>query len=182
MRVKKRVAVFLDRDGVINENREGYVKSRDEFYFIPGSLRAMRMLYQCGYLLFIVSNQQGVPKGEVKLENLKEIDKHMEETFKNNGINVQRIYYCLHLESDNCKCRKPKTHFILDAAREFDIDLKHSYVIGDSTKDIKMGRDAGCITVLVRTGLGGRDGAYKIKPHMEASSLLEAAKKITGRN
>ncbi len=173
-------AVFLDRDGVINEYKPFYVKNVDDFWFIPGAIRGMKMLCKDGYHLFIVSNQSGIARGHLHPEKLAEIDKYMQEEFARNGIKVEKVYYCTHHPDEKCNCRKPKTTFVADAALEFHLDLKQSYVIGDNTHDVKMGHDAGCMTVLVKTGLGGKDKNYNVKPDMKSENLLEAAKEITG--
>ncbi|OIO20666.1 Clp protease [Candidatus Micrarchaeota archaeon CG11_big_fil_rev_8_21_14_0_20_47_5] len=178
----KKKAVFLDRDGVINEYNEGYVKNVGEFRFIEGALEGMKVLHDAGFLLFIISNQAGVAKGRVRHEDLEGIGRHMEVELGKKGVEIKKTYYCTHSREENCNCRKPKTRFLLEAAEEFGISLQDSWVVGDNTSDIKMGKDAGCKTVLVKTGLGGRDGNFNVNADFVCEDLLEAAGRIVERS
>ncbi len=143
--------IFLDRDGVINKKapRAEYIKSWDEFEFIPGSLEAMKLLSRHGYKIFIITNQAGVSRGAMTENDLKVIHCNLEEELKKEGVHIERIYYCPHGWDDGCICRKPKPGMLFQAAREHDINLSESIFIGDDERDLQAGNTAGCRTLLV---------------------------------
>jgi D-sedoheptulose 7-phosphate isomerase len=156
-------AVFLDRDGVVNElvyyPEMGVIDSPftvDLFHILPGVGDAIRLLKQAGFKVAITSNQPGVAKGRFAEETLKEIDRRMTEELDRHGACLDGIYYCPHHPEgvieryrSECECRKPKPGLLLQAARELAIDLENSYMIGDSLIDIKAGERAGCRTILI---------------------------------
>ncbi len=170
-------AVFLDRDGTINKE-VGYLTSITEFEFLPKVIKALKLLSKTDYKIIILTNQSGIARGYFDEKTLKEIHKKMCDDLKTEGIRVDKIYYCPHHPDENCKCRKPKTGMIKKAEEDFNLNLKNSYLIGDSTRDIKTGINAGCKTILVKTGYAGKDGKYKVKPDYEVSNLFEAIKII----
>jgi len=177
-------AVFLDRDGTINVDN-GYVHKIEDFRFIEGSIAGIRMLQEMGYKLIITTSQSGIGRGLYTEEDVKSVHAHMISELVREGITIDDIYFCPHHSEEgigkykiDCKCRKPKTGMIDEAVAEHDIDVRQSYVIGDKTADIAMGQNAGCKTVLVRTGKGGKDGKYDATPDIVAENLLEAAKMI----
>jgi histidinol-phosphate phosphatase family protein len=142
----KQKAVFIDRDGVINLNRDDYVKSWAEFEFIPGAKDAIQHINETDFLLIIITNQSPIGRGIFTQETLDGIHKKMlEELFEHGGY-VDAIYFCPHKPDDNCNCRKPKSGLILDAANDFKIDLPSSWMLGDSDSDIAAGSAAGCKT------------------------------------
>lgn len=142
-------ALFLDRDGIINTHLPGdYVKHWGEFKFCNGIFAFLKRAQTIFSHIFIVTNQQGVGKGIFSENDLQIIHEKMEDEFHKQGILLTRIYYCPHLASDHCNCRKPKAGMLLQAKQEFpDIELRKSYFIGDSNTDIMAGQAAGCITV-----------------------------------
>lgn len=144
-------AVFIDRDGVINRKMpEGdYVKSWEEFEFLPGIIEALRRLAEAGYAIFVVTNQRGISRGLMTEANLRDIHSRMEEELQRHGIILAGIYYCPHGYEDDCDCRKPKPGLLLRAAAEHGVDLSASVFIGDSEKDIEAGVAAGCRTILI---------------------------------
>ena len=155
----KQKAVFLDRDGTINEYR-GFIKTPEEFELIPGVANAIKRLNETGYLVIVVTNQPVIARGEATTETLTEIHNKMETLLGNEGAYVDAIYYCPHhphkgYEGEipelkiECECRKPKPGMILQAAKDFNIDLEESYMIGDSENDILAGNNAECKTILV---------------------------------
>lgn len=148
-------AIFLDRDGVIIENRPEYVRSWQEVEFLPGSLSALARLGRLPYLLVIVTNQAGIGRGLLSQATVAEINHRLVQKIESAGGRVDGIYVCPHKPEDGCACRKPQPGLILQAADELDIDLARSILIGDNLSDIGAGLAARVGQVaLVRTGLG----------------------------
>ncbi len=150
-------AVFLDRDGTIITGAP-YICSPDEIVLLPHSARAIRFFKEEGFKVVIATNQSGVARGYFTEDRLKEIHERLLEMLSREGASVDAIYYCPHLPegvvaeySIECQCRKPRTGMLLQAAREHGIDLRKSFMIGDTPGDILTGRAAGCKTVLVKT-------------------------------
>ncbi|WP_455392258.1 D-glycero-beta-D-manno-heptose 1,7-bisphosphate 7-phosphatase [[Eubacterium] cellulosolvens] len=145
----KRKAIFIDRDGVINYNRNDYVKSWAEFKFIPGAKEAIKRINDSNLLLIIITNQSPIGRGIFKRETLDYIHKSMLNELNDAGAHIDAIYYCPHHPDDNCDCRKPKPGLILRAAKDFNIDLARSWMVGDSDSDLEAGAAAGCKTLKV---------------------------------
>lgn len=135
-------AIFLDRDGVINVDR-GYVCRPEDFVFFPGALEALLDFQKKGYLLIIVTNQSGIGRGYYTLGDFEHLMEWMKKKLSAHGIFLHAIYFCPHHPSQECDCRKPKPGMILRAAKDFGIDLKNSWMIGDKPSDIKAGLAAG---------------------------------------
>jgi len=172
--------IFLDRDGVINENlNNDYVKRWDEFRFLPKAKEAIKILTDADWSIIIISNQAGIGRGIVSAQAVEEINTRMIDEIERCGGKVKAVYYCPHRPDENCECRKPKPGMLLRAAREFGIELSKSYLIGDSITDIQAGAQAGCTTVLVKTGWGKehleKRGEWSVNPNYIASDLCEAA-------
>jgi D-glycero-D-manno-heptose 1,7-bisphosphate phosphatase len=153
-------AVFIDRDGVINENRSDYVKSWDEFKFLDGSLGALARLAQCKLKVVIVSNQSAIGRQRVSREIVEDIHRRMVQQIEQTGGHVDRVLYCPHHPDENCGCRKPRPGLLEQAGRELELDLTRSYLIGDALEDLEAGRTVGCQTLLVRTGRGVESMQY----------------------
>jgi D-glycero-D-manno-heptose 1,7-bisphosphate phosphatase len=147
-------AVFLDRDGVINKDRPDYVRSWEEFEFLPGVLEALRVLAAGPHQVVVVSNQSGIGRGLVSRETVDEIHARMTEAVRRSGGRIDAVYYCPHRPDEDCPCRKPRPGLILKAARELDIDLAGSWLVGDDLRDLESAVAAGVRPVLVRTGHG----------------------------
>lgn len=145
-------AVFLDRDGTIIKDM-GYINSVKDIVFYDFTIASLQRL-QKYYKLFIVTNQQGIAKGLISHEQLDVIHNFILTKLNAKNIAIQKIYYCPHSQEDNCDCRKPKTKFIIEAAEEFNIDLKTSFVIGDHLSDALLGRNAGAKGIYLLTGHG----------------------------
>jgi len=142
-------AVFLDRDGVINRKLENdYVKSWDEFQFLPGVIEAIKAINEKGSLVIVVTNQRGIAKGLMTVKDLGEIHQRMLKELKKHGARIDDIFYCPHDISDNCNCRKPKPGMLIQAQRKWDINFAQSYIIGDSNSDIEAGQRVGCRGIL----------------------------------
>ena len=146
-------AIFLDRDGVINRDKN-FVTSWEEFEFLPGISENIKKLNEANYLIIIVTNQSGIKRGLYGEETLKQIHENMKTMLKENGAYINDIFYCPHYAKDNCDCRKPKPGMILNAAKKHNIDLNQSWMIGDSERDIEAGKRAGCKTVMISTNEG----------------------------
>ena len=158
-------AVFLDRDGVINElvyHQEQEVIDSPftpgQFKLIPGVTEALKTLHDDGYLTILVSNQPGIAKGHMTEKNFELIRQKMNSELSGDGAELDGEYYCLHHPEAvvekyrvQCDCRKPLPGLLFKAAREKDIDLKESWLIGDNLSDIQAGKAAGCRTILIGT-------------------------------
>ena len=169
-------AVFLDRDGVINEDRDDYVKGVHELKVFPYVPQSIRRLNEAGQQVFVVSNQQGVAKGLFSEENLVEMQKEINKQVEIAGGKISGFYFCTHLASDECSCRKPKSGLLTKAAREHGIDLTKSIMVGDSERDLIAGKSVGCVSVLVLTGkLTRRDVEFiPCRPDYVAQTLSDA--------
>jgi D-glycero-D-manno-heptose 1,7-bisphosphate phosphatase len=143
--------LFLDRDGVINMKLDGrYVRNFEEFEFMPGAELAIASLSKIFKRILVVTNQQGIAKGIMSAEDLNSLHKNMLQQLKTTGGSIEKIYYCPHLDSENCKCRKPNTGMIEQAIINFpDLENENSYLVGDSDSDITAGNEMGLITVKV---------------------------------
>lgn len=169
-------AAFLDRDGVINRKApEGhYVTRWEEMEFLPGAREAIRLLNDAGYWVVVVSNQRCVAKGLITVSDLESTHAQMRRYFEVMGARIDAIYYCPHETHPACSCRKPQPGMLLSAARDHELDLPASWMIGDSAQDVEAGRRAGCKTIrLTSEGCSDVDGGDDI-----AFSLLEATEKI----
>jgi D-glycero-D-manno-heptose 1,7-bisphosphate phosphatase len=147
--------IFLDRDGVINMDASNYIKSWAEFDFIPGSLDAIGRLTKKGFSIIIITNQSIINRQMVPLSVLEEIHDNLRQAVSDSGGRIADIFFCPHRPDEGCSCRKPKPGLILAARDRYDIILTQSVMVGDSAKDIRAGKAAGCgQTVLVKTGNG----------------------------
>ncbi len=153
--LKNRSVVFLDRDGVINHDSPDYIKSWDEFFFIPRSLEAMCELTAHGFAVIVITNQSVIGRRMVTRETLAQMHGRMKEKVIADGGRIVDIFYCPHTPDDGCDCRKPKPGLILQAQAKYQIDLGQATMVGDNAKDILCARAAGCKhAVLVKTGNG----------------------------
>jgi len=171
-----RPAVFCDRDGTLNVDDEGYINTPDLVKLLPGVAEALRALKGAGWALVVVSNQSGIGRGRLSLEELHRVNERLEELLAAEGAELDGIYFCPHAPDEGCSCRKPKPGMLLEAARELGLDLRRSWMVGDKADDVKAGRAAGCRTALVRTGEG--EGAEAEHPDIVAADFPEAARKI----
>ena len=150
----KRPAVFLDRDGVINQNRADYVKSWSEVEFLPAAFDALRRLAETDFAIVLVTNQSAVGRGIVSKESATRLNRRIVETIRSQGGRVNGSYLCPHHPDDNCECRKPRPGMLLQAADELGLDLGRSYFIGDAITDMQAADAAGVRGILVLTGRG----------------------------
>jgi D-glycero-D-manno-heptose 1,7-bisphosphate phosphatase len=150
---KGTAAVFLDRDGVLNVKLpEGrYVKTPEELIMLPGAVSGLRLLKQLGYLLVVVTNQRGIALGYMDDHDLGRVHERLRERLAAHGVALDGIYYCPHDNDAACDCRKPQSGMLYRASKELGISLGASYMVGDSTKDVEAGRNAGTKTVRIST-------------------------------
>jgi|SRR5579859_614826 len=170
-------AAFLDRDGVINQKaatEDEYVTRWEEMAILPGVADAIRQLNGVGFKVIVVTNQRCVSKGFITTQELELIHQQMCDHFSTAGATIDAIYYCPHELEPPCACRKPEPGMLLEAAREHDIDLQRSWMIGDSDKDVEAGRRAGCFTARLLSG----NRPSRSHPDVIAPSLLAAVPKI----
>ncbi|MDC0534892.1 D-glycero-beta-D-manno-heptose 1,7-bisphosphate 7-phosphatase [Francisellaceae bacterium] len=147
--------IILDRDGVINEDSDAYIKSIDEWVPIQSSIKAIALLSKHNIPVAIATNQSGIGRGYYSTEIMQEIHIKLKNMVKQLGGKIQHIAHCPHLPKDNCNCRKPKTGMIEEIQQTCNIkNLRNCYFIGDSHKDILAARTAGCLPVLVKSGKG----------------------------
>lgn len=177
--------VFLDRDGVINRDSPDYIKSWEEFEFLPGSIEAIRLLTQTGFKIIIITNQSIINRHMATLQTLEHLFSMMQRELKREGGLITDIFFCPHRPDENCACRKPSPGMILQAQKKHGIDLAASTMIGDSAKDIQCAIRAGCgRTILVQTGNGIEDQKRlemrNISPDRVARDLLDAARWLIG--
>jgi endonuclease-3 len=182
----RRSAVFLDRDGVINENRADYVTNWEEFVFLPGVFEPLRRLAQSGLLTIVVTNQSAIHRGLVSQETVEAIHRQMRERISRSGGRIDAVFTCPHRPDEPCRCRKPEPGLLLQAAERFDLDLPRCYLIGDALSDIAAGLAVGCCPILVLTGKGREELPRLIKEgysgyHVTAD-LMEAVEWIVGRD
>lgn len=146
--------IILDRDGVINEDSDDYIKSPDEWIPIAGSLDAIARLNHAGYSVAIASNQSGIARGYFSLETLAAMSVKMNEMLSPLGGRIDAIFFCPHGPKDGCDCRKPKPGMLTEIGNRFQTSLADVLFIGDNIKDIKAALAAGAKPLLVRTGKG----------------------------
>jgi D-glycero-D-manno-heptose 1,7-bisphosphate phosphatase len=166
-----RKAIFLDRDGVLNQTifRNGKPRAPytlEEFVLFDGVPQAITQLRNLNYLLIVVTNQPDVARGWVSRDAVDLVNNKLREL-----VLVDDIKICFHTDQENCQCRKPKPGMLLKATEEWDIDLTQSFMIGDRHSDIEAGKSAGCKTVLI----GHADQSSSVVPDFQMNSLLEAA-------
>lgn len=147
-------AVFLDRDGVINENRSDHVRSWADFRFLPGVPEAVARLSKTGVRVFIITNQAIINRGAVSRSTVDRINRRMVEELRRFGGRVDAVAYCPHRPDENCTCRKPRPGLIFELAHRYGVDLRQSVMIGDALTDVEAARAAGCQAILVLTGRG----------------------------
>lgn len=150
-----RPAVFLDRDGVINENLEGtYVHAWDDFRFLPGAIESIAALNRAGYPVIVITNQSGVGRGHMTEDDLHTIHRQMVTDIEAGGARIDAVLYCPHHPQAGCDCRKPQPGMLLRAATELNLALETSYFVGDHLTDVQAGLAAGCRPILVLSGRG----------------------------
>lgn len=146
--------IILDRDGVINQDSDQYIKSPDEWRPIPGSLEAIARLNQWGYRVVVVTNQSGVGQGLYEMDTLNAIHDKMVKAAAQVGGRIDAIFFCPHTNDDKCSCRKPQPGLLQEVARRYNADLAGVPAIGDSLRDLQAAAAVGAQPILVLTGKG----------------------------
>lgn len=176
-------AVFLDRDGVLIEDKN-YLRRAEDIVFISGAAAALKRLADAGFRLFIVSNQSGVGRGYFTLADVEQVNSHLAREFARLGVTFQKIYIAPEAPDQPSRGRKPSAQFLFDARNEFGLDLPHSYMIGDKLSDLECGWNAGVkACILVRTGYGAkveREAAGQLARAVIVNDLPAAADWILG--
>ncbi len=181
----KRKAVFLDRDGTLNDD-PGYLSRPEQMTLLPGVGEALSALKQGGFLLIVVSNQSGVGRGLIPQGALPKIHQKLQDLLAPFNVAIDHFELCFHHPDEDCDCRKPKPKLILDAAQRLGVDLSLSYMVGDKRTDIEAGQAAGCqASLLVRTG-EGKNAEKNLdpssRPQFAGDSLIAVAAWILGQN
>lgn len=179
-----KIAVFLDRDGVINQDT-GYVATVDDFHFLDGAIEAMQLLKKKGYLLVVVTNQSGIARGFFTEDQFMHLTEWMDWSLADRDVDLDGIYYCPHHPTEGaepyrqvCNCRKPAPGMLLDATEALQIDLANSYMVGDTEHDMQAAQAAGVShRILVQTGKPLTDAAKALATDIQAS-LLSVAKSL----
>lgn len=146
-------AVFLDRDGTINEDR-GYIGDPNDVVLIEGAAEAIKKLNKRGIPVIVITNQSGLARDFYTEADLQAVNKRLTDLLETEGAHIEGLYYCPHHPDDNCECRKPELGLIEEATSEHDIDLNHSVMVGDKLSDMELGHRGGMKSVLVLTGYG----------------------------
>jgi D-glycero-D-manno-heptose 1,7-bisphosphate phosphatase len=176
-------AIFLDRDGVVIENRDSYVRSWADVQFIPEALKALVEAHNCEYKFVIVTNQSAVGRGIISYETARMINQRVVEQIEKCGGRIEGVFMCPHAPDQGCACRKPEPGLILQAANELGLDLKRSIMIGDAISDLKAGKAAGTVVqILVKTGRGFSQSrlpdAGKLGPFLIYENLAQALRDV----
>ena len=178
--------LFIDRDGVVNEDpggwtEFGYVTRWEDFRVIPGVIEALKKMTDAGYRIIIISNQQCVGKGYLPEEELYKLTDSIKGILREAGADVAGIYYCIHKKEDNCECRKPKSGLFRMAQDELGIkSFDGFFYIGDTQRDVEAGKSAGLKTILVLSGKSRYDDVehWEYKPDYICKNLTEAVDTI----
>jgi D-glycero-D-manno-heptose 1,7-bisphosphate phosphatase len=175
-------AVFLDRDGTINEQM-GYINHLSRFKLLPQAVPAIRRLNEAGVKVVVITNQSGAARGYFPASLVDEIHALLQKLLAAEGAHLDGIYACLHGPADGCACRKPRPALMEQAARDLDLDLSRSYLVGDRYIDIQTAANAGAKGILVLTGYGRGEYEYlraaaRVQPVHVAPDLLEAVEWI----
>jgi D-glycero-D-manno-heptose 1,7-bisphosphate phosphatase len=172
-------AIFLDRDGVLIENRDNYVRSWADVEFIPGSTQALARLTHTDYKIVLITNQSAVGRGVISLEQAQAINQQLLSVIRQAGGRIDAVYMCIHAPQQGCNCRKPRPGLIMQAATELALDINRSFLVGDALSDVLAGQNAGIPTnVLVKTGRGEKQSnlpeAQTLKPFLTFDRFDEA--------
>lgn len=178
---KKRKAVFLDRDGTINVDKQ-YVYKLEEFEFIPGALEGLKLLQEAGFLLIIITNQSGIARGYYTEEDYQKLNTHMLTLIEKHGVHISEVLYCPHHPEATvkkyrvtCNCRKPRLGLFYQAQKEWNIDFSASFAIGDKMRDLTICNETDCHGYLLKRGMETEIHCPRIEVK---TSLLEVAKSI----
>ncbi|MBL7056462.1 HAD family hydrolase [Candidatus Woesearchaeota archaeon] len=169
-------ALFLDRDGTLNEDTM-YPHKEEHFKMLPGVIEGLKKLKE-EFIFIIVTNQSGIGRGIFEEKDMHNFNDILLEKLRKNDVEVKKIFFCPHSPKDVCECRKPSVKYIEEAAKEFDIDLEKSWTLGDHAHDVEMGLNSGTKAIYLLTGHGEKHFKQleekSIKPDFVAKDFLEA--------
>jgi D-glycero-D-manno-heptose 1,7-bisphosphate phosphatase len=169
--------VFLDRDGVINVERGDYTTTVDQWEWAPGAFEGLRLFRGKGFGVIVITNQACIAKGIQTEDGLASLHDFMTRRVRAEGGDILGVYHCPHQTSDGCMCRKPLPGMFFQAAEDFGIDLAHTFMIGDSLRDMEAGRRAGTRTILIDSGPGSDSSRTQFAPgEFRANDLIDAAR------
>lgn len=170
-------AVFIDRDGTINDNDEGYVHKISDFKFLPEAVSGLQRLSKTEFKTIIITNQSGIGRGYYSQRDFQSLTGWMIKTLKQKKVRIDKVYHCPHVAEDNCECRKPKIGMFLRAVEEVGISLNDSWFVGDDERDVIAGRNANIKTIKLGDQMPAN---LKLEPNYYAKNLAEAVKIILG--
>lgn len=171
--MSQRRAIFLDRDGVINVNRSDYVKSWDEFVFLPRTFEALRRIAPSDFVIVVTTNQAAIARGLTTDAIVREINARMIAAVRTAGGRIDAVYFCAHHPDEKCACRKPEPGMFHFAARDFDLDLTRSILVGDAWTDISAAHTIGAQAILVLTGRGHDQYAKMLKDNISGYNVVD---------
>ena len=175
------LAIFLDRDGTLNED-PGYISDPEKVVLFPETGKALALLKKYGFLLIVISNQSGIARGLMTGKDVDAVNERINNLLSEHKVKIDAFYYCPahpdYSSEEDCECRKPSPKLLFEAVKEFNIDLQKSYFIGDTVSDVQCGKKAGIKTILVRTGKGQESFSILQKennfPTFVADNLINA--------
>jgi len=160
--MNKLKTVFVDRDGVINQERTDYVKSISELEIYPNVAKNIKLLKDAGYLVVVITNQSAINRGIISHEVVNQIHNSIQEYLQKNGTYLDGFYYCPHTPNENCTCRKPKSGLLTKAISELNIDPNSSWMIGDNDSDIEAANSIGCNAIKITNNFSLDNAIEKI--------------------
>jgi len=164
-------AVFLDRDGTINFNKQGYIHKIEDFEFFPGVTQALKKLSKTDYKIIVITNQSGIGRGYFKTKDVLKLHRWLIKILAKKGIRIDKIYFCPHHPDEKCSCRKPEIGMFRQAVKDFGISLNDSWVIGDDAKDIMAGKEANIKTIKIGKKL---PFGLRLQPNYHVANLNKA--------
>lgn len=171
-----RPAVFLDRDGTLIEDR-GHLRKPEDVVFFPDTIPALLELPK-EFLLFIVTHQSGIAKGLITAKQARVVNDYVVDVLADAGIAIREVYCCPHNRADKCQCVKPNPYHLLQAAKKYDVDLPHSFVLGDHPHDVELARRAGATGIYLLTGHGEKHRHELMPDEIVAKGIGEACVRI----
>ncbi len=172
-------AIFLDRDGTINHDK-GFTYKKEDLHFLPNAIEGLKKISEMNFMLFIVTNQSGISVGKFSEEEFHEFTEHFVSKLDDEGVVIEKTYYAPDHPDQATEMRKPDIGMLKQAEKEFNIDLKKSYVIGDRGTDVEMGHKAGCVTILIDNE-NLKKYPPTVKPDVLVSDMIKAAEFIEAR-
>ena len=177
--LNRQKAIFVDRDGTLIHDRN-FISKIEDVEFVPGSIKAVKILKDLGYKVVMVSNQSGIGRGILTKEIVDKINEFILSQLRKENLDIDGVYYCPHSPNDNCECRKPNLKMVNQASLRLNLNLKNSWAIGDKISDVMLGKNMGGRGGLVLTGYGKKElekikVCSNIKPDFVVENLLEAA-------